>query len=313
MYSSDHTQYNTIRKIRTVYANHCQASPQANINPLSLGDDKGKIQRFVQDGCSSYWYGRFTMGLKHRMGQDWRPNMALSTDLISTYLGEIEAKITAASSFRELNRWIMLGTYSVITYVISLRGSEGFLLDLGGLWKYQIDCEQQPSYFLIPLMGKVKGEHHDRCHLLPCSFQTKSRIKPYIWITRLKEVKLKQGFRDGPAISDEKGGRVLNSSTIDHGMHEVLEDLFMTHRHLFPSTIKSKEDVMANYHAFRSFRRSSDTRALNQGVQRDDIDLVNRWHQVEKAGGNRLSFDMRHHYAQYELLIDPFLRYTSAM
>jgi hypothetical protein len=311
-YSVDHTQYDTIRKIRTVYSNHARASPQANQNPQMLGDDKGKTQRFVQDSSSSYWFSRFIKGLKHRMGQDWRPNMAFSMKLICVYLHEIEARILGAASFNELNRWVTLGTYSVITYLISLRGSEGFLLDLGGLWKHKVEESKQLSYFLIPLMGKVKGELHDRCHLLPCAFITKSGIKPYVWINRIKEVKRKQGFLDGPAISDEKG-RVLNSSAIDQGMHEVLEDLFVSHRHLFPSSITSKEDVLSSYHAFRSFRRSSDTRALNQGVRRDDIDLVNRWHQVEKAGGNRPSFDMRHHYAQYELLVDPFLRYTSSM
>jgi hypothetical protein len=117
----------------------------------------------------------------------------------------------------------------------------------------------------------------------------------------------------GLAISDEKG-RVLNGANIDRAMHEVLEDVFIQEPDLFPSSIKSKEDIEANYNAFRSLRRSSDTsRALNMGVRRDDIDIVNRWHQVNKADGNRPSFDMRHHYAQYELLVDPFLRYTSAM
>jgi hypothetical protein len=96
-------------------------------------------------------------------------------------------------------------------------------------------------------------------------------------------------------------------------MHEVLEELFVNQRDLFPSSIKSREDIEANYHAFRSFRRSSDTRVLNRGVGRDDIDIVNRWHQVEKADGNRPALDMRHHYAQVELLSESFLRETQAM
>jgi hypothetical protein len=96
-------------------------------------------------------------------------------------------------------------------------------------------------------------------------------------------------------------------------MHEVLEELFVTQKDLFPRTITSHEEIVTNYHAFRSFHHSSDTRALNQGVRRDDIDLVNRWHQVEKADGSRPAFDMRHHYAQYDLLVEPFFRYTNAM
>jgi hypothetical protein len=143
-------------------------------------------------------------------------------------------------------------------------------------------------------------------------FFNKSGITPYAWIENLLKLKLRQGLVDGPAISDESG-RALNSATIDQAMHEVLEELFISQGELFPPSITSRDDIVANYHVFRSFQRSSDTRALNQGVGREDIDIVNRWHQVEKADGKRPSLDMRYHYAQYELLVDPFLRYTSSM
>jgi hypothetical protein len=246
------------------------------------------------------------------MGQDWRPNTALSMELMLAYLKGIEGKIADATTFSELNRWVVIGTYSVVTYVISLRGTKGFLLDLGGLRKHAMDVCESHEYFLIPLMGKVKGEHHDRCHLLPFTFRTLLGIEPHMWINRLLCLKEKQGLIDGPAISDAKG-RVLNSLTIDQGMHEVLEDLYITDKGLFGPSITEKEDISISFHAFRSFRRSSDTRALNQGVRRDDIDIVNRWHQVDRADGNRPSFDMRHHYAQYNLLVQPFLRYTLAM
>jgi hypothetical protein len=43
-------------------------------------------------------------------------------------------------------------------------------------------------------------------------------------IKKLVTLKEKQGLLDGPAISDEPS-RVLNSSMIDQGMHEVLEEL----------------------------------------------------------------------------------------
>jgi hypothetical protein len=195
---------------------------------------------------------------------------------------------------------------------MALRGSEGFLLDLGGLRLHEPDFRKQPTYILIPLMGKVKGEHHDRCHLLPCTFKTDSGIKPYECIENLKLLKEKQGLFNGPAISDEKG-RVLNSVNIDQGMHEILEDLFTNQNDLFPSPITSINDILSNYHAFQSFCRRSDTRDLNQGLRQDGIDIINCWHQVDKADGNQPDFDMRHHYMQYELLVDLFLRYTSDM
>jgi hypothetical protein len=255
-------------------------------NPMILGDDKGKAQQFLQDGCTSCWYSRFSIGCKNRMGQAWSPNQAMSTALIIAFLDLVKFKIKDSGSLSDLNCGVFLGAYTVITDLVSLCGSEGFLLDLGGLKLHAPDRSKTCDYFLIPLMGKVKGEHHNRCHLLPRTFLTASGIQPYGWIDDVIKLKLKQGLTDGPAISDEQG-RALNSSTIDQGMHEVLEEFFISQRDLF--------------------QRSSDTRALNQSVSREDIDLVNRWHQIEKADGSRPSLDMRYHYAQIDLLVEPFL------
>jgi hypothetical protein len=107
-------------------------------------------------------------------------------------------------------------------------------------------------------------------------------IKPNDWIQRLQELKEKQGLVDGPAISDKKG-RVLTSTIIDQGMHEVLEELYDKDKDFIPPSITSKEEIASSNHAFRSFCWSSETRTPNQRVSWDDIDLVNRWHQVKKA------------------------------
>jgi hypothetical protein len=82
-------------------------------------------------------------------------------------------------------------------------------------------------------------------------------------------------------------GSVRNSSTINQGMHEILEELFISQRDLFPLSVKRRDDTVANYHIFCLFRRSSDTRALNQGISREGIDLVNHLHQIEKSDGSR--------------------------
>ena len=82
---------------------------------------------------------------------------------------------------------------------------------------------------------------------------------------------------------------------------------------LFPMKIKSREDVREKYHIYRSLRRSSDSRALEKKVAGTDIDIVNRWVEVEKAAGKRPSREMKHHYADVTLLMDPFMRYTRAM
>jgi hypothetical protein len=148
-------------------------------------------------------------------------------------------------------------------------------------------------------MGKVKGEHHHRCHLLPCTFEMELGIKPYVWLSKLVDLKSRQGLMEGPAISDESG-RVFSSSNIDQGMNYF--------RHWSNQKRTFCQTIMRLDHS-----DGSDTRALNKRVRRDDIDLANHWHQVDRADGKRPTFDMGHHYAQYKLLADPFIRYTSAM
>jgi hypothetical protein len=55
----------------------------------------------------------FRSRCKHRMGQDWRPNMAMSTDLILEYLRLVEIRIAESATISELNRWVL--TQSLLT------------------------------------------------------------------------------------------------------------------------------------------------------------------------------------------------------
>ena len=100
---------------------------------------------------------------------------------------------------------------------------------------------------------------------------------------------------------------------LDKMLHELLSHLFTTNKELFPEDIKSQDDVRKFYQCFRSFRRTSDTRAMEQKVSSADIDIVNRWRKVEAGAGRRPGYTMQQHYAQLDLLLKPFLRYTSAM
>jgi hypothetical protein len=96
-------------------------------------------------------------------------------------------------------------------------------------------------------------------------------------------------------------------------LHELLCSLYNQDPGLFPSHIGSHGDILSKYHVYRSFRRASDSRAISKEVAMADIRVVNRWQKVEKAQGQRPSYDMPQHYAQIDLLVDCFLRYTMAM
>jgi hypothetical protein len=59
---------------------------------------------------------------------------------------------------------------------------------------------------VIALLGKIKGKHHERCHLLPSVPVTQqSGVRVAESLERLIASKRRNGFEDGPAISYEKG------------------------------------------------------------------------------------------------------------
>jgi hypothetical protein len=150
------------------------------------------------------------------MGQDWRPNKAISIELLLLLLEAADLKIREAVSPREKNCWVVFHSYVVRCYTISLRGCEGFLLDLAGLnWKFWAGGDK---YIVIALLGKIKGESGDRAHLLHCVLITSSGIGVKVSVSRLMNLKRTQGFVDGPAISDMNGKvlshRALNDSLL---------------------------------------------------------------------------------------------------
>jgi hypothetical protein len=305
-----HLQFETIRKLRTVYSNHCRATPQSNAEVFSMGDIKGNYQRLTSDPCGSFWFYRFMKGMKSRMGHEWKPNKGMSLELYLKVLEEAELRISGAASVRELNRWVVFHTYAVVCYVLSLRGTEGLLLDLEGLHRHWGSGDG--TYVVVTLQGTIKGESNDWDHLLPCVAVTSSGVDVKSSLERLMALKKRKGLVDGPAISDE-AGRVFTTRDLLESLTEILEDLFDSDRRLFPVDITSKEILRSRYQAFRTFRRTSDTRAAEMDIGATDTDIVNRWQLVERAQGRRAAMPMRLHYTQIELILQPFLRYTRQM
>jgi hypothetical protein len=231
----------------------------------------------------------------------------MSQELLHKVLKVASLWIQDAVSTRDHNRWIVFHAYVVVTYVVSLRGSEGLLLNLAGLIQ---QCEKgDGTCIVIALLGKIKGEHHERCHLLLSVPVTQSGVRVAESLERLIASKRRNGFEDGPAISDEKG-EAYSSWAIDDCLHEILEDLFDEKPTLFPQTIGDKEELKKRFQAFRTFRPTLDTQAVEMKVAQDDIIVVNRWKSIEKVKGVRPSRPMCQHYTDVSLLLKPFLRYT---
>ena len=112
-------------------------------------------------------------------------------------------------------------------------------------------------YFVVALLGKVKGEHHGRCHLLPSVKITSSEICVHAWINLLMNDKIDRGFTNGPLISDWDG-KVLTTDALDKMFWEILEELYDENTSLFPPSLKHRDEIPEAYQVYRSIRRSSD-------------------------------------------------------
>jgi hypothetical protein len=121
-YSESYTQFETVRKLRAAFSNHCRASAKANRISMALGDQKGRYLRFATDPSSLFWFYCFIEGARTRMGQDWRPNKAISINLLLLLIESADLEAREAVSLWDKNRWVVFHAYVVVCYTILLRG-----------------------------------------------------------------------------------------------------------------------------------------------------------------------------------------------
>ncbi|KAI2489750.1 hypothetical protein MHU86_24838 [Fragilaria crotonensis] len=309
-YATDHKQWDTVRRFRTCYSNQIRAARDANSSPLVLADNKGSgYQRLAIDPCGSLWFQRFMLGCCRRMGQDWRPNQAIGIQIVHLLLQRVEERARAAPTVEERHTWVMAGGYYCICFVLSLRSPEGLMADLEGLLRFHDPASDE---VVVPLLGRFKGEHHAKQHLLISCATTGSGIEVKLWLSRVIAVHKAKGRSTGPAFVDPHG---YQSSTADMNalFLDVLTDIYEDHPHLFGRDIVDASTLVDKYNVFRSFRRGSESRAVAMKVSEADRYVVNRWKKKEAAGTGKVSHAIDQHYVDVNMVKDSFIRYTNAM
>ena len=116
-----HKQWDTVRKLQTCFSNQVRAAAVANYHPMTLADNNGSVyQRMSIDPCGSLWFQRFMTGCRRQMGQDWRPNRAISVEIMSKLLKQVKDNVKATTTNKDWERWVMAGTYFAQCYVVGL-------------------------------------------------------------------------------------------------------------------------------------------------------------------------------------------------
>jgi hypothetical protein len=179
---------------------------------MALEENQGnKYTRIALDPTVSIWFSQFIEGCKRRMGKDYHPNRDIVTDLIKALLDMWLTLSEKATVPAQNIMWVKTGFYLAASYVTSLRGPEGRLLDLEGMWSQR---NLSPGSTVIALQGKVKGETAVRAQLLPCVHVTSSRADLRMWMDLCLLENQEEGRTGGPAISN-KEGFVMSAADID--------------------------------------------------------------------------------------------------
>lgn len=220
---SAHTQFETMRKLRSAYSNLFHASAEGSATMMTLGRDMTKT---FLSACptNSLWFERFAKGCLRRMGQEVRQDLALSSRVILSLTEVLEEEWKLADKIRQ-EVLALLGAYVCVAFGGSFRGHEVFLVDLHGLLKYlqKPPLSSAKPHVIIPLLGRFKGEDGERYHLTPLVSTTNSGIEIGKWVQRLAETKRQQGLTHGPAFSNRFGHRV-NPRWLEM---EILDRLFI--------------------------------------------------------------------------------------
>ena len=146
-----------------------------------------------------------------------------------------------------------MASFLVVCFCVSLRGNDGFMLDLSPIRVHLalgVDDPDGLEHVVICLLGRFKGETNTCWHMILLASETASGLNPRYWLEKQVNSKETQGITSGPAISDTQGF-ILPNSKIEEEFHAQLEWVQSHRPDLIPDTINVRED----YGLFRYVER----------------------------------------------------------
>jgi hypothetical protein len=255
------------------------------------------------------WSQRFAQGVRSRMGQDIRKNLALDFALWHRVLDHCQDQARLTVRFEDGAGWIIVGAFFAFALVLSLRGPDGFMFEINLLNTHKA---RHKELVWLPIIGKLKGDDHSKTHFLRSVPTTGSGIGVEKWRDWLLAIHHHAGRTHGPAMCDAQGF-LLTTERINTYLWEALEEIYIHHAKEFPKAITEVDDIRSLIQINRSPRRSSESQATRKRVLKEDKDVINRWSNEVRAKGKAVSEALSLAYADQALLDKCFYRYTSAM
>jgi hypothetical protein len=256
-----------------------------------------------------------------RMGSQAQPDQAVRVGAIVHLLRllKLDAQCAEDTGYAaDVNYVWKVGAYVCVLTAASLRGHEGFYVELAGLRKHlskgkfgtipaglsitkevilmEEVCVNLP-HVTVALLGHFKGDTKVDHHLIAIASVTQLGLEPRWWVEKLVLVCASEGRVHGPAFADE------------HGQLASLPDYNSTFQGYLlcvqaETTLIDKDvDVFKVYNTYRTLWKTSTTRNECSGFGNDFLDKMNRWRAQEGAQGRMVRRRMNVHYADALLLM----------
>lgn len=301
---ANHLQFDTIRKFRSAVSNIYHASVEGQ-KAVVMAKDTRKL---VVTECPTYsqWYEKCIKGMHKRLGDDVRPDRALSFEILLAMFDLLDKEWLSPMSDPQRLALALEASLYVIAYTLALRGEELPLVHLGALRRHwDHGSSYKVPHVIIPLLGRFKNEVGESFHLMPVVAETPGGLKPRLWIGRAIQEYEKKGILSGHFFQNSRGER-LRMSDLEPPFFDRLESV----HHLHPSLFSHDCNVSEEYGLSRSFRRGATSVATNRGATNETIEANGRWRKSHQSGSRRPNVTIREHYTDIRLILDQLLTFS---
>ena len=322
-----HIQFDTARTVRATLTKSYQSSPRGLSEGSSFARGTARV-RPTSCPTQTDWFSDFLRGMEYRMGHQSKANRATRIGAIVKAVSYIREDAEACEIEAEANELWKIGAYVTVVTAASLRGNEGFFMDLEGLLRHigkgkngslpaegitkstlrsEDTCEALP-HVVVCLLGKFKGRTGFDYHMINIASSTTSGLEPRWWIEKLLEVCAAEGRTQGPAFATPQG-RLAASMDYDVTFKTYLKKVQVSD----PELILPEEDVNQFFSIFRTPRKTAVTRAKRAGIGEPLLSEMNRWSREEGSKNKRVRNTMCAHYSEAVLMMPTTWMYSYAL
>jgi hypothetical protein len=139
---------------------------------------------------------------------------------------------------------------------------------------------------VVPLLGRFKGEHHSKQHLMISVAVTGSGIQIRRWIELSLAVHSITERKADPLLVNKIWEQATTAET-NEAFLELLGEIYEENPKFFGLDVTGIGDLSEKFNMFRSFRQESESRAVTMKVSEEDRYVANRWKKRRRQGRER--------------------------